>query len=382
MYQFQTECLKYKKKQKTTCVGSQEQTRCLVQHGAVPVLSAGLKENVSIETKVNTVVALGNIAGNGRQGRDAVLETGALQLLNVCLRPLSSKMHSIADNKNNLELAHWSSWFLCNIYRPDHPDPTYDTSFVNCLRVLLECPDEAVQSHLFWACRSFITTQEPAKIDSVISIGIVEFLVKHLLTKKKQGHHVAACKIMKCLCAISRTSLATNVERIAASELFSIISTFLQSENEKEKNGAILLAAHFSHYSSWRKALKRYNCLKKVVDNLSRMDVSLLHPALYSVASAIIFETVGDNYDYAFLQAATTFVQKESKKITEKAVLLYFGTILMILKRNTQYCKYLEHNGFLDFIESFKEKNKERISLVFHINQMLIFVNTEKLQSE
>ena len=326
-----------------------------MRQSALPILTSGWKETSSMDIKVNTMSVLGNIVGAGIQCRDAVLHTGVLDLLLNSLRTISHQMSPLAENEQQIDFARWSTWFLCNIYRREHPDSKYDSNFVACLRILFNCKDQDAMMNLVVACKSFMngfSTNTGRKITALIEIGVVEFFVKIL--QFEEIDLAAQSTIVRCLC---RTSNTADWQRILDSGVFSIIATFLQSE--RNQHHAFILIKHFSKYRAWTNALVEQNCIGSILQKLYHKEDLYNSTAFLALSRAIKFHSVGDEYDSIYIAAVTKFIPESVETMYLCGIILGLQTILVILNRAAIHWTNLKKNGFIEFIKDFQQYMKK-----------------------
>jgi len=149
--------------------GESEHTRCVVEHGAIPVFVSRLTsehENV----RDQAIWALGNIAGDSAQYRDQVLAAGALKpLLDLCTKDSA------------LPTVRTATWCLSNLCR-GNPAPEF-SQFLPALPVLarlLYVRDDQVLTDACWTLNFLSAAAVPANIQSIIECSVVKRLLQLL----------------------------------------------------------------------------------------------------------------------------------------------------------------------------------------------------------
>lgn len=108
--------------------GTQEQTKVVVDVGAVPIL-VRLLSSTKDEVREQAVWALGNIAGDCPQLRDAVLECGGLD-------PLLAQLRYAIITPNKITMLRNATWTLSNLCR-GKPRPSLE-QISPCVPILKE----------------------------------------------------------------------------------------------------------------------------------------------------------------------------------------------------------------------------------------------------
>jgi len=149
--------------------GSSEQTRVVIEHGAVPIF-VQLLESQNEEVREQAVWALGNIAGDSPQCRDFVLSRNALPLLLGDLKE-SSKLSMLRN----------ATWTLSNFCR-GKPQPPFEfvRNALPTLARLIYTTDEEVLTDACWAL-SYLSDGSNDKIQAVIEAGVSRRLVELLM---------------------------------------------------------------------------------------------------------------------------------------------------------------------------------------------------------
>jgi len=149
--------------------GSSEETRAVVQAGALPYFVALLQSNDPAVCE-QAVWALGNVAGDGPTLRDDVLRKRALPPL----------LHLVSPDRSD-DFIRNVAWTLSNLCRGKDPPPDFN-QIRKCLPVfasLLNHHDCEILGDVCWAL-SYITDGDNDKIQAVVDQGVVPKLVEIL----------------------------------------------------------------------------------------------------------------------------------------------------------------------------------------------------------
>mmetsp|Transcript_33066 Transcript_33066/g.73674 ORF Transcript_33066/g.73674 Transcript_33066/m.73674 type:complete len:547 (-) Transcript_33066:37-1677(-) len=148
--------------------GTAEQTRVVVEHGALPIFIE-LLQSPSDDVREQAVWALGNIAGDSPNFRDLVLQCGALPLLNEVLRSSASA--------GKTSMMRNSTWALSNLCRGKPPPPfEWVSGALPTLAQLTMSIDIEVLTDSCWAL-SYLADGPNERIAGVIQSGICPRLV-------------------------------------------------------------------------------------------------------------------------------------------------------------------------------------------------------------
>ncbi|XP_017005768.1 importin subunit alpha [Drosophila takahashii] len=149
--------------------GTSDQTRCVIEHNAVPHFVA-LLQSKSTNLAEQAVWALGNIAGDGAAARDIVIHhnviDGILPLIN---------------NETPLSFLRNIVWLMSNLCRNKNPSPPFEQvkRLLPVLSQLLLSQDIQVLADACWAL-SYVTDDDNSKIQAVVDSDAVPRLVKLL----------------------------------------------------------------------------------------------------------------------------------------------------------------------------------------------------------
>lgn len=149
--------------------GSSEQTRVVIERGAVPIF-VHLLTSPSDDVREQAVWALGNIAGDSPQCRDFVLQHGAMGPL------LQNLMES-----TKLSMLRNATWTLSNFCR-GKPQPPFElvSPALPTLARLIYSTDEEVLTDACWAL-SYLSDGSNDKIQAVIEAGVCRRMVELLM---------------------------------------------------------------------------------------------------------------------------------------------------------------------------------------------------------
>lgn len=148
--------------------GSSEQTRVVVESGAVPHF-VQLLYSQSLEVKEQAIWALGNVAGDSTTYRDYVLKSGAME-------PVLSLF-----NTTKLSLIRTATWTLSNLCRGKNPQPNWSVvqQAIPTLAKLIYSVDPETLVDASWAV-SYLSDGTSEAIQAVIDARIPHRLVELL----------------------------------------------------------------------------------------------------------------------------------------------------------------------------------------------------------
>lgn len=148
--------------------GSSEQTRIVVELGAVPYF-VQLLYSQSLEVKEQAIWALGNVAGDSTSYRDFVLESGAMEPVLLLF------------NTTKMSLIRTATWTLSNLCRGKNPQPDWSVvqQAIPTLAKLIYSVDPETLVDACWAV-SYLSDGTSEAIQAVIDARIPHRLVELL----------------------------------------------------------------------------------------------------------------------------------------------------------------------------------------------------------
>lgn len=148
--------------------GSSEQTRVVVESGAVPFF-VQLLYSQSLEVKEQAIWALGNVAGDSTTYRDFVLQSGAMEPVLLLF------------NTTKMSLIRTATWTLSNLCRGKNPQPDWNVvqQAIPTLAKLIYSVDAETLVDASWAV-SYLLDGPTEAIQAVIDARIPHRLVELL----------------------------------------------------------------------------------------------------------------------------------------------------------------------------------------------------------
>jgi len=149
--------------------GTAEQTRVVVEHGALPIF-VELLQSPSEDVREQAVWALGNIAGDSPNFRDLVLTSGGLH-----------PVMKILGESAKTSMMRNTTWTLSNLCRGKPPPPLeWVSPACATLANLIHSIDVEVLTDACWAL-SYLSDGANERISAVINSGVCQRLVDLLL---------------------------------------------------------------------------------------------------------------------------------------------------------------------------------------------------------
>lgn len=189
------------------CSGTTEQTRVVVDSGALPRLIA-LISSPDVRVCEQAVWALGNIVGDNGDFRDKVISHGFVPALLALIHP-------------SLELGFLrnATWVLVNLCRNKEPPTDLEVikQLLPALMFLIESDDQTILIDTTWAI-SYITELGPAYSQLVIDSGLVKKMTR-LISHEESKIKTAAIRALGCIATGSDEQTQAVVDAGAIPEL-------------------------------------------------------------------------------------------------------------------------------------------------------------------
>ncbi|KNC75539.1 hypothetical protein SARC_11938, partial [Sphaeroforma arctica JP610] len=176
--------------------GSSEQTRTVVEAGAVP-LFVQLVLSGSPKLIDQATWALGNIAGDGAECRDLVIECGGVQAI----------MKTIAPKTCELGVLKNAMWAMSNLCRGKNPQPDFSQvkAFLPAVAVWLRITqDVEIITDALWTL-SYLSDGAGDHIEEVLVSGVSLKLVELMM-------HPLVSVVVPCLRTIGNITTGTHTE--------------------------------------------------------------------------------------------------------------------------------------------------------------------------
>eukprot|EP00928_Gymnodinium_smaydae_P049327 TRINITY_DN3309_c0_g3_i1.p2 TRINITY_DN3309_c0_g3~~TRINITY_DN3309_c0_g3_i1.p2 ORF type:complete len:537 (+),score=159.40 TRINITY_DN3309_c0_g3_i1:2128-3738(+) len=149
--------------------GTAEQTRFVVQSGALPIF-VELLRSPNDDVREQAVWALGNIAGDSPNFRDLVLQSGGLH-----------PIMQVLGNSDKTSMMRNATWALSNLCRGKPPPPLeWVSPALGTLAQLIQSTDCEVLTDACWAL-SYLSDGPNERITAVLQAGVAPRLVELLL---------------------------------------------------------------------------------------------------------------------------------------------------------------------------------------------------------
>ncbi|CAO3587448.1 unnamed protein product [Absidia cylindrospora] len=251
--------------------GTSSQTGVVVQAGVVPIL-VKLLSSTKITTKEMAAWALGNIAGNGPESQDCVLEHGALVPVLAILR-----------EHDNISMTRTLSWLLLNLCRGTKAQPNWDiiSPTLASLTKLLYLPDEDIISNICWVLLKVVTGKNE-RIQTLVDSMVCGRLV-HLLAYSSIDVQVAAVHLVGAIA--SGTELQTQVT-INCGALPALSSLLLGDMANLRRLACWVLSNITAGSSAQVQAVIENNIIPSLIHTLATGDIKIGIEACWAIVNA------------------------------------------------------------------------------------------------
>jgi len=146
--------------------GTADQTRCVVEHGALPIF-VELLRSPNEDVKEQAVWALGNIAGDSPNFRDLVLQSGGME-----------PVLAVITGSEKISIIRNATWTLSNLCRgKPQPPLQWVLPGLACLSNLIQATDVEVLADSSWAL-TYLSDGSEEHINAVIQAGVVKRLIE------------------------------------------------------------------------------------------------------------------------------------------------------------------------------------------------------------
>ncbi len=152
--------------------GTTEQTRQVVENGAIPALIKLLK-SPNKDGRAQAIWTLGNIAGDNVNFRDQVIQEGIMG-------PLIKTMDE-ALNGGDQPMINHGTWTLSNLCR-GKPSPNFNDmkdALPVFVRVIMSQENVDVLIDALWAL-SYLSDGPEERVQKVLDTDVVPYIVKHM----------------------------------------------------------------------------------------------------------------------------------------------------------------------------------------------------------
>merc|ERR1719162_1869243 len=210
--------------------GSAEQTRVVVEQGALPIF-VQLLQSPNEDVKEQAVWALGNIAGDSPNFRDLVLQSGGLDPVLTVLR--ESEKISIIRN---------TTWTLSNLCRgKPQPPLQWVLPGLATLANLIHATDVEVLTDACWAL-TYLSDGTEDHVNAVIQAGVVKRLIE-LLAHPSPNVQTPALRAVGNIVTGNDVQTQTVIQNGALPALLPLL------DHSKKSDPQGVLLGHFQHHS-------------------------------------------------------------------------------------------------------------------------------------
>ncbi|OAF69679.1 Importin subunit alpha-1 [Intoshia linei] len=329
--------------------GSTEQTKCVVNQGAVPYFIRLLNskhQNVCEQS----VWALGNIIGEGAQFRDLVLEHGLMDPLLKLLK------NDIAINfLRNL------TWVFVNLCRHKDKPPSEEMvlQVLNPLYALINHPDINVSVDAIWAV-AYLTDGGSHVVDLIIQKDFIQALIS-LLDRHEIRVKLATLRTIGNV--VTGTDEQTQI--VIDCGVFNYIDALLDSGRVKVIKETLWFLSNITagNQDQVQNAVDS-KCIEKVIQLLSHKDVAIKKEAAW-VISNLAINGSKVNVEYIISLHIVPPLCELLNINDVELIRVVLDAIKAILKHEpVSIALLIEDCGGLDAIETLQHSNNEDIYML------------------
>lgn len=322
------------------CSGTTEQTRPVVEHGAIPKL-VGLMNSPDIRVVEQSVWALGNIIGDGALYRDEVIKYGFVPALLSLIKP-----------EMELSFLRNETWVLVNICRNKEPPPKFEIiqQLIPALDYLIQLSDLAILIDAAWAV-SYIAELGPLYSQLIIDSNLVAKMAP-LLTHSEIKIQTAAIRALGSV--VTGNEIQTQAV-IDTGSLTYLLHIFADKHKDRIIKEALWFVSNITAGSPDQiQAVIDSNLIPDVVWHLANGDISQQKEALWTIYNISLSGTL-KQLEYLVAQGAVSglcgVLGIKDNGVVKNALEALNCILSVCYSENPEITTVIEECGGLDKIE-------------------------------